>query len=126
LTETEADIAIKKLEQLNFIQKGKTDGNWKKTDALLLLEYQITSLAAQKYHQNILKIASKAIHQQPIENRKILSSVFSMKKENLPDFRKDLDDFNAFNARMLEKYMLESSGDCVYVMGLQLFQLNWD
>jgi uncharacterized protein (TIGR02147 family) len=122
ISELETKLAIKKLESLKYLTKDSKEKKWVATDAFFRVESQIPSHVIREYHKNILQLAMAAILKQPVENRKILSSVMSIKKSNLQEMRKDLEEFNS---KMLEKYMLEVGGDSVYVMGLQLFQLDW-
>jgi len=120
ITPSELTAATNFLLNLGHIAKA-SDGSWKKTKPFLKIESSTPSKSIRNFHAKFLQTAENALHHQPIEKRKYLSTVFAIKKENVESARKELE---AFNQKFLEKFISEEGADTVYCFSMQLFNLE--
>ncbi|MNL73115.1 hypothetical protein D3C87_1985290 [compost metagenome] len=64
--------------------------------------------------------AGKALTAQSQEKRQFRSTVFSMRKKDLPQLKQDL---NQFWMEQIGKYAMPTKNDSVYCFSMQLFDL---
>lgn len=112
--------AVTHLEEKGFITKA-SHGRWVKTMPYIQVESSTPAKLIREYHLQLLKKAAEAVEGQKIENRKFLTSVFGVKKENLQEARRELE---RISQDFTKKYASEEASDCVYCVSLQFFQLD--
>ena len=120
LTLPALEAAIAHLATKGFIVRGK-NGQWVKSSPFIHVESSTPAESIRRYHQKMINRGLSAIDRQPIADRKYLTTVFSVKKDNIEEARKELE---RFNNEFLHKYTSPTEGDSVYCFALQLFQFD--
>jgi len=120
ITLSELNAAIAHLQEKGFISR-KSEGRWIKLLPYIQVESSTPAQIIRSYHLRLLQKATCAIENQPIEDRKFLTSVFGIRKENLQEARKELE---RLNQDFIKKYVSEESSDRVYCMSLQFFRID--
>lgn len=108
------------LSEQGFIERGE-NGIWTKTTAFLKIESPTPSALIRDYHKTVLRQASEAIEEQPIDQRKYLTTFFQMRKGSIAEARKELEEFNE---AFIKKYTAEQNAEVVYGFSLQMFKVE--
>lgn len=113
----EAEIALKRLERLELVQKQKN--HWVATQNFLRVK-STPSQAIRLYHQAVLQMAHQAIDEQPFEGRDFSNMTLTLDRSQLPLAKKKIAEFQSEMATLLEgKNPTE-----VYQLSVQLFRLT--
>lgn len=99
----------------------RIDGGYARTADHNVAERATTTPVIQEFHRQFLGLATQALSQQEIEKRKAITSVFSIRQEDLPEARAAL---NRFNDEFLSRFQAPENLDSVYAVTLQLFRLD--
>jgi uncharacterized protein (TIGR02147 family) len=91
---------------------------WQKATPLLQLESAVPSTAVKNYHQKASESAARSLNQ-PIENRKFLSSVLGIRRSSVSEARRDIE---KFNAEFMAKYATENAAETVYGINVHFFE----
>lgn len=118
MKKTELVLLLKKLVRLNLIYWNKD--RWSPSEEDSFVGNEVPSKAIREFHGQILKKAEKALTKQSIEQREFRSTIFSMKKADLPQLKKDL---NRFWMEQIGKYAQPKNNDAIYCFSMQLFDL---
>jgi len=118
LKKTQLASLLKTLLRLNLIS-WDTD-RWRPQDEDSFVGTDVPSEAIRHFHGQILKKAGQALTKQSLEKRSFRSTVFSMRKKDLPQLKKDL---NQFWIDQIGKYAMPTKNDSVYCFSMQLFDL---
>jgi uncharacterized protein (TIGR02147 family) len=118
LKKTQLASLLKTLLRLNLIS-WETD-RWRPQDEDSFVGTDVPSEAIRHFHGQILKKAGQALTKQSLEKRSFRSTVFSMRKKDLPQLKKDL---NQFWIDQIGKYAMPTKNDSVYCFSMQLFDL---
>lgn len=118
LKKTQVATLLKTLLRLNLIYWNKD--RWSPLEEDSFVGNDVPSEAIRHFHGQILKKAGKALIEQPLEKREFRSTVFSMRKEDVPKLKQDL---NQFWIEQISKYAMPSNNDVVYCFSMQLFDL---
>ncbi|MNT64313.1 hypothetical protein D3C72_2022040 [compost metagenome] len=94
--------------------------HWSPQEEDSYVESEIPSEAIRQFHTQILEKAGKALTLQSQEKRQFRSTVFSMRKKDLPQLKQDL---NQFWMEQIGKYAMPTKNDSVYCFSMQLFDL---
>ncbi|MGE0614229.1 MAG: TIGR02147 family protein [Bacteriovoracia bacterium] len=119
IQETEAKLAIERLERLELIQrKGRS---WAPTDGFSTTSSAVPSEMIRKFHRQILQKALTAIDMQSMERRDLGAIVMSVKRADLPRMKAKIREFRrALNLEFGEAV----DKDRVYCFSTQLFELT--
>jgi len=112
------EALIPHLLRLNLIYWNQN--KWSPTNDDTFVGADVPSAAIRQFHKQILKKAEKALEEQDLSRREFRSTVFSMRKEDLPALKKDL---NQFWMDQIGKYAKPSGNDAIYCFSMQLFDL---
>ncbi|MNL26258.1 hypothetical protein D3C87_1477750 [compost metagenome] len=118
LKKTQVGTLLKTLLRLNLIY-WNTD-RWSPLEEDSFVGNDIPSEAIRHFHGQILKKAAKALKEQTLDQREFRSTIFSMRKKDLPQLKRDL---NQFWIDQIAKYAMPNKNDAVYCFSTQLFDL---
>lgn len=109
------------IETLNKLNLIRWDHNrWRPEEEETFVGENISSEALRQYHRQVLQKAVDSIDTQKIEQRELRSTVFSMKREDLPQLKAEM---NQMWIELLGKYAYTEEKDSVYCFSMQLFDL---
>ena len=112
---------IENLNRLNLI-RWESD-RWLPQDEDTFVGEDIKSEALRKYHKSVLKKAFQAIDAQSLDRRELRSTVFGLRKKDLPKIKAEL---NEMWVQLISKYTYVDQKDSVYCFSMQLFDLLKD
>jgi uncharacterized protein (TIGR02147 family) len=122
ITLEESVGAIERMKSMDFL----IEENGRLVDRLGASETEkdIPSLALKKYNSQLLKKAMEAMYEQDVSEREYSSTILSIRKDRLPEFKqkirkfvREFDQENTINHSANEK-------DAVYCLGIQFFGLT--
>lgn len=118
ISSIEASTALRRLENLNLIQKQK--GSWQRTYEPITTSWDIPSSALRKAHEQDLQQAITALYEVPAKEREISSFTFPSSPSMVPKAKKQIRNF----LKKLSKQM--ESGKCteVYNLNIQLIPVT--
>lgn len=111
ISETEARLALERLERIGLIER--SNGKLSVTKDYVLSPSGIPSEAIRAYHRQILERAIQALDSQPVAKREISGAGFAVDPKHLPSIKKDISEFldrtvaKYSKGRKLEVYQLE-------------------
>jgi len=120
----EIELALKSLSRAGLLEEKSNDLDQKvkKSYDHLSNYFDISSSAVQAFHERSSILASKAIHQQSLDEREFSAFAFNIEKSNLPLMKNEM---REFVKRMISKYESEEGiGDSTYMLNTQLFKLT--
>ena len=119
VTPNQVRAAIERLSALKLI-RFSSDGKFTCTADRVTTADDVANLAARKYHKQVMELASVALDQVPLEKREFQS--FSI---SIPNAKRSLakELIRKFRTQFANAIGL-TSGDEVYQMSIQLFQLT--
>lgn len=122
LHQAEVDGALRRMTQLGLLQKKAN--RLVPTNQNIETTANVSSAAIRHFHDQILKKASQALHQQGVDQRSMNSLVLAFPKNKVSEAAKMINDFcRKFN----ETYDSEQGPcDSVYCLGFQFFELTTD
>lgn len=118
LKKSQLQSLLKTLLRLNLIYWH--EDHWKPVEEDSFVGNDVPSKAVRNFHGQILKKAMKALEEQGLQKREFRSTVFSFKKKDLPQLKRDL---NRFWMDQIGKYATPGKNDAVYCFSMQLFDL---
>jgi uncharacterized protein (TIGR02147 family) len=115
----EVQAAIERMKMLNLIKE--EDG--KLIDIFMFLETEsdVPSIALKKFHSQLMKKATEALHEKDVLEREISTNIFSFDKRDLPLFKEKIREFKHLIGREANE---SAKKDSVYCLGIQLFELS--
>lgn len=119
LSSEEVTAAALHLREQGYIER-LDNGRWQRSAHFLKVESPSPVRLIRGFHQAVIGKSLTALDKQSIEQRKYLSTFFSVRKENIPEARRELEEFNE---AFLKKYTSQEA-DAVYGFSVQLFQLE--
>jgi uncharacterized protein (TIGR02147 family) len=93
---------------------------WRPVQEDSFVGQDVPSSAVREFHKGILKKATAALEKKDLQRREFRSTVFSLRKEDLPRLKQDL---NRFWMEQIGKYAKPTGNDSVYCFSMQLFDL---
>jgi len=116
----DAQEAIGLLLRLELIGKDET-GRTIQTERHLTSGYEVQSLAAVNYHQQMISRASEALKRTKSEHRDISALTVAVSRKKISEVKRRIHEFK----RELHEFMADGEGaDVVYQLNLQLFNLS--
>jgi uncharacterized protein (TIGR02147 family) len=106
------------LLRLNLISW--SEDRWRPVQEDSFVGQEVPSAAVREFHKGILKKANLALEGKELTEREFRSTVFSMRKADLPKLKQDL---NRFWMDQIGKYAKPSGNDAIYCFSMQLFDL---
>lgn len=113
--------AIGRLTRLKLMKiKGKA---WCPSEEVTETGFGTPSVAIRSFHDQILSLAKEALYFQPVENRDFRSTILAIRKDRLPEAKKQLEALH-------RDFCIDVSGtayvekDEVYCLSTQLFSLT--
>lgn len=116
---SEAKQAMGRLERLGLL--GLRDGRLAKTHKKLTTPNNVPNLALRNYHKQVLAKAAEAIESQSIDRRYFISRSIALKRSQLHELRKLVDDFFK---RVSQDLGNEDQPDALYQVNAQFFDLK--
>jgi uncharacterized protein (TIGR02147 family) len=113
--------AIERLLRLGLLERTR-QGSLKKTNAFLATPTDVPDKSLKKFHSEMIMKAVKAMETQAVEKRDITSYTFSIDTSKLPEAKLMIRDFRRKLAKLLES----PTGDSVYQLNIELFDLLGD
>lgn len=117
ITIWEAESSLARLERMELIESGE---ELKRSDTVIRIQSEHSSLAIQKAHQQTLHLASEKLHSVPMERRDYTSMTMAINPENLPKATKLIREFQNKLLELLEK----GEPSEVFTFSCQLFPLT--
>lgn len=121
LSENTITQSLKRLERLNLIQTH--ENFYAVTSTKTTVGEETPSLALQRFHTQLLDKAKLALSTQSLQQRDFQNTIFTLRKKELPQFKKDLEQASS---ALIQKYFHKDKKDVLYCLSFQLFQLNED
>lgn len=97
------------------------DGAWIRDSRFIKLQSSIPSALLRRFHKSMLARASDAIEKQPVNNRKALSMVLSINRDDLQEARQFLDQMTAL---FMQKFANVPAPNSVYGLSLHLSEIG--
>ncbi|MGK5087279.1 DUF4423 domain-containing protein [Bdellovibrionota bacterium FG-2] len=116
---SEAETAIARLTKLGILREEK--GKWVCTNQFVAAPSEVASAAIKKYHEQLLKRAAQALHEQAIEARDFSAVNVTVSPEQLPEIKKRIQKFRRELVQWIES---KPERDHVYCLSTQLFALQ--
>ncbi|MNY41845.1 hypothetical protein D3C86_1766880 [compost metagenome] len=112
--------AVQELQNVGLIEikNGKMQVRFEETDSTL----DRPTSSIKKYHEDILKKASQALHEQAVEEREFTSVTFAFDSKRMEEAKKALRKMH--KAFTDEFYSQTASKDSFYQFSFQLFRLD--
>ncbi|WP_413580788.1 TIGR02147 family protein [Bdellovibrio sp. HCB288] len=85
-------------------------------------DMDVPSVAIRQYHEQILQLGQRALHEQIVEQREFMSTTFAFSTERMVEAKKAIRDFQSFFAK--EFYQETDNKDSVYQMSMQFFRMD--
>lgn len=111
--------AFKRLYKLGLIKPA--NGFFVTTSSKTCVSSEALSEVIQKHHSQILNKAISALKKQNLSQRGFLTTIFSIRKSDISDFKNDM---NVMTEELIRKYHVRSGKDLVYSFSQQLFSLE--
>lgn len=114
------EIALKRLEKLGLVKKlSKTCLT--KTTQVLKIGDEVPNEAMRHFHHQVMGRAKEAFNHEPIDNRDYRSTTLALRKSDLSRAKSII---KRCHAEIQELAALNGSGDEVYILHTQFFQLT--
>ncbi len=121
ITAVEVTTAVERMKKLNLLVE--KDGKLIDTFKFLATPSDVPSTALKKFHAQLMKKATEALHEQDVAVREISSNIFSIDKDKIPEFKDRIRDFR----RDVERFASEANQkNAVYCLGIQFHELTKD
>ncbi len=114
------ESAVKRLIRLGLIEDNKK--RLKRKDGNFVVDKNIPNDAIKKHHDQFIQFARQAIYEQPINDRDIRSSTFTLKRKN---YKKAQDILKKAHAELIE-LSCKDDGEELFQVCTQLFTLTSD
>lgn len=111
--------ALARLEKLELVRKNKE--RWEVCEDTVFTPDGVPSEAIKQFHSQVLKKASEAIYQQPVDERHFVSTFIAIDKTALPKIKKR---FREFNQSLMDQFGESKTPDEVYSFSFQLFRIS--
>lgn len=119
ITKDQAVEAVLKLKKLRMLEE--RNGTWVLPAESNNLGSEISAESIKKFHEQYLRKAMVALRKDALEDREFRTTLFAIKKENLPDAKKRIDEFWK---KLDQDLGVNSKGDNVYGLAIQFFNLT--
>lgn len=113
-----SEHCLEKLLELEILKKKGVE--YFHTGKAFVVSSELPSLAIRNYHKQILQKAQKALDTKLNKEREFSSNVVSIKKDSLPEAKEFLIEMR----REFEKKFSNTSGDSIYNLSIQYFELT--
>ncbi|MBX7148995.1 TIGR02147 family protein [bacterium] len=120
ITPAEASEALKTLFELGFLIKN-SNKRVEVTDKHIRTSSAITELSVYRFHQEMIKMALKALDDTPEEYRQMLTMTVAADKDSFLEAKKRIEEFAHELGDLLTG---ESKGDTVYQVNMHMFNLT--
>jgi uncharacterized protein (TIGR02147 family) len=120
LVESKVIEILERMQNLELVEK-VSNGTWKACEETVFTADGIPSAALRKYHTQVLARASKAMHEQDIEERHYISSFLALDPRHLPEIKAEL---RAFNQSLMDRFGSAKRATETYAFGLQFFRVT--
>ena len=119
ISEEEVLSAIERMKNLDLIR----EENGKLVDVFKFLATpgDIPSLSLKKFNAQLMKKAMGAIYEQDVFNREISNNIFSINKDQLPEFKEHI---RKFRRELDGQAASIKEKNAVYCLGIQFFELT--
>jgi uncharacterized protein (TIGR02147 family) len=119
---SEITTAIDHLIRLGGLIRKSDSGALEKTPSGLFAGTDVPNELIRKHHIQVLERTKEAVTEQGVYERELISHIFSMRKSDLPRFKRCL---NEFRDQMDERFQIDE-GDSVFQLNLHLFEHTLD
>jgi uncharacterized protein (TIGR02147 family) len=122
ITPSQARKALEILSKLGLVKPRRGSQGWQTTQKVFDAPHDLTCIAVHAYQQQMLDRAKDSLESQPITEREIIASTFSIPSKHMNRIRTLVRTFQ----NDLTREVLSLEGDCdrVYQMNLQFFPLS--
>ncbi len=117
LTAELVEAAVKRLIRLGLVEDTKK--SFKRKEGSFVVDKNIPNDAIKKHHDQFIQFARQAIYEQPINDRDIRSSTFTLKRKN---YKKAQDILKKAHAELIE-LSCKDDGEELFQVCTQLFTL---
>lgn len=120
LNKIEIDGALQRLKNLNLLRN--VGASYEPTNADVETSSNVSSAAVREFHEQILRKASLALHNQGVDQRSVNSLVLAFPREKYAEAAQALNDFcRQFNTQYSQDV---TEADSVFCLGFQFFELT--
>lgn len=119
ISEAEAEQAIERMKSLELIRE--EDNRLVDVFKFLATPSDVPSASIKKFNTQMMKKALEAVYEQDVLNREISSNVFSINKEQLPEFKEHI---RSFRRKLEVQASATKERNAVYCLGIQFFELT--
>lgn len=121
IPEADAREAIARLKRLRLLEQDE-EGCLTATRDILFAREGVPSEAVRKFHRQLIEKSLKAIHEQPIDRRTLISTQIPIRREQYAKIAAKL---RALNEEIVQSHSTSAGeADAVYALTFQLFQVN--
>ncbi len=120
ITVAQAQESIALLERLELVQKGN-DGVYRLTESHVTTGKDYRSLAVKHFQKDMLRLAERALEEQPREVRDLSTLTMALRQESLTEIREIL---RKSREEIQKRVGMDQDVNCVYQPNIQFFPLS--